>query len=121
MEMSEISIRRSHSLALEAARDVAEGLAAKLKKDFDLEWIWKRNVLHFERPGINGELHVTDHDIRLEAKLGLLLSFLKPRIEKEIEAQFDKYFRPSAHKGPAKKKGATASGAAGKPKKVSRR
>jgi putative polyhydroxyalkanoate system protein len=121
MAMSEIRIRRTHSLALEAARGVAESLAAKLKKDFDLAWVWKRNVLHFERPGINGELHVTDHDIRLEARLGLLLGFLKPRIEQEIEAQFDKYFRPPARKAPAGKKAAHTSGAAAKPRKVSRR
>lgn len=114
--MSEIKICRTHSLSLEDAREVAEGVAARLKKDFGLDCAWKRNVMHFSRPGVTGELQVTNHDVRLEATLGLLLGFLKPRIEQEIEAQFDKYFKPS----PAKK-AKPPSGSAGKPKKTARR
>jgi putative polyhydroxyalkanoate system protein len=102
--MSDIKVRRNHSLPLEEARTAAEKVAARLKKDFDLEYAWKRHVLHFERTGVHGELHVTDHDVRLEAKLSFLLAFLKPRIEREIDEQFDKYFAaPPAKKAPAKK------------------
>lgn len=110
--MSEITITRSHSLPLEAARDVAEKLAEKLRKKFNLDWSWKRNVLHFERPGVAGELNVTAHDISLQARLGLLLGFLKPRIEQEIDAEFDRYFRPAAGKKPAAKKATRADGTA---------
>jgi putative polyhydroxyalkanoate system protein len=103
MAMSEIKVRRNHSLPLEAARTAAEKVAARLKKDFDLDYAWKRHVLHFERAGVHGELHVTDHDVRLEARLGFLLAFLKPRIEREIDEQFDRYFDVPAAKAPAKK------------------
>jgi putative polyhydroxyalkanoate system protein len=103
--MSEIKVRRAHTLALEAARKAAEKVAAQLKEDFDLEYAWKRNALHFGRSGVEGELHVTERDVRLEAKLGFLLAFLKPRIEREIDQQFDKYFGAPA-KAPAAKKGA---------------
>jgi putative polyhydroxyalkanoate system protein len=108
--MSDIKVRRNHSLPLEEARTAAEKVAARLKKDFDLEYAWKRHVLHFERTGVHGELHVTDHDVRLEAKLSFLLAFLKPRIEREIDEQFDRYFaastarKPSAKKAPSAKK-----------------
>jgi putative polyhydroxyalkanoate system protein len=102
--MSEIKARRNHSLPLEEARKAAEKIAARMKKDFDFEYAWKRHVLHFERTGVHGELHVTDHDVRLEARLSFLLAFLKPRIEQEIDEQFDKYFAPPAAKAPAAKK-----------------
>ena len=101
--MSEIKVRRNHALPLEAARAAAEKVAARLKKDFDLDYAWKRHVLHFERTGVHGELHVTDRDVRLEAHLGFLLAFLKPRIEREIEEQFARYFDAPAAKPPAKK------------------
>lgn len=114
--MSEIKISRTHSLNLADAREVAEGVAARLEKDYGLDCAWKRNVLHFSRTGLTGELHVSDHDVRLEATLGVLLSFLKPRIEKEIEEQFDKYFNP-----PAAKKAKSTSGAAGGRTKAKRR
>jgi len=119
--MSEINIRRTHSLTLDDAREVAEGIAAKLEKDFGLDCSWKRNVLHFERPGVNGQVHVTDHDVRLEAKLGLLLGFLKPQIEQEIEAQFDRYFKPNAAKKVAATRPTPARSAADRPQKVPRR
>ena len=114
--MSEIKISRTHSLDLADAREVAEGVAARLKKDYGLDCVWKRNVLHFSRTGLTGELHVSAHDVRLEATLGVLLGFLKPRIEKEIEAQFDKYFNP-----PAAKKARSPGGTAGGKKKTTRR
>ncbi|HSD53816.1 MAG TPA: polyhydroxyalkanoic acid system family protein [Burkholderiales bacterium] len=102
--MSDIKVRRNHSLPLEDARKAAEKVAARLQKDFDLDYAWKRHVLHFERTGVHGELHVTDHDVRLEANLSFLLAFLKPRIEREIDEQFDKYFAAPAAKKPVAKK-----------------
>ena len=106
--MSDIKVRRNHSLPLDEARKAAEKVAARLQKDFELDYAWKRHVLHFERTGVHGELHVTDHDVRLEARLSFLLAFLKPRIEREIDEQFDKYFAaPAAKKPVAKKPAAT--------------
>ena len=110
--MSDIKVRRNHSLPIEDARKAADKIAARLKKDFDLEFAWKRHVLHFERTGVHGELHVTDHDVRLEARLSFLLAFLRPRIEQEIDEQFDKYFAPPAAKAAPTKKGAPAKKAA---------
>jgi len=101
--MSDIRIRRPHSKPLDEARKAAEKMAKQLKKDFDLAYAWDGPVLRFERAGVDGELHVTPREVRLEAKLGFLLAFLKPRIEAEVEAQLDKLLGPSA-KAPAKKK-----------------
>lgn len=95
--MSEIKARRKHDLPLEEAREAAEKVAARMKKDFDFDYHWDRHVLHFARSGVKGELHVTKDEVRLDAKLGLLLSWLKPRIEAEIDESFDKYFASHSH------------------------
>jgi len=103
--MSDIRIRRSHSKTLDEARKAAERMAKQLSKDFDLEYAWDGNVLRFERSGVDGELHVTTREVRLEAKLGFLLAFLKPRIEAEVESQLDKLLTPSPKAAaPVKKK-----------------
>ena len=104
--MSDIRIRRAHSKPLEEARKAAEKVAKQLRKDFELDYAWDGNVLRFERTGIDGELHVTTREVRLEAKLGFLLAFLKPCIEAEVEAQLDKVLGAPAKAAPAKKKSA---------------
>ena len=103
--MSDIRIRRSHSKTLDEARKAAEKMAKQLRKDFDLDYAWDGNVLRFERSGVDGELHVTTREVRLEAKLGFLLAFLKPRIEAEVESQLDQLLSaPAKAAAPAKKK-----------------
>jgi putative polyhydroxyalkanoate system protein len=103
--MSEIRIRRTHSKSLDEARKAAEKMAKQLRKDFDLDYAWDGQVLRFERSGVDGELHVTTKEVRLEAKLGFLLAFLKPRIEAEVEDQLDKLLGiPAKAAAPARKK-----------------
>jgi putative polyhydroxyalkanoate system protein len=88
--MSDIRIRRAHSKPLAEARKDAERMAQQLKRDFALDYAWDRNVLRFARTGVDGELHVTSKEIRLDARLGFLLAFLKPRIETEAAAILDR-------------------------------
>jgi putative polyhydroxyalkanoate system protein len=90
--MSEIRIRRTHGVPHKRAREQAEKMASKLAKDFDLEWEWHGDVLKFHRDGVQGQVAVDDKDVEIRAKLGFLLSFLKPRIESEIEDNLDKLF-----------------------------
>jgi putative polyhydroxyalkanoate system protein len=97
--MSEIRIRRAHSRPLDEARKAAEKMAKQLRKDFDLDYAWDGEVLRFERSGVDGELHVTAKEVRLEAKLGFLLAFLKPRIEAEVAEQLDRYLGAPAGAG----------------------
>ncbi len=103
--MSDIRIRRAHTKPLAEAKKAAEKMAKQLKRDFDLDYAWDGQVLRFERSGVDGALHVTPKEIRLEAKLGFLLAFLKPRIESECETQLDKLLgAPAKAAAPAKKK-----------------
>lgn len=87
--MSEIRIRRTHAKPLAEARQAAVKMAQRLREDFGLDYEWNGQVLRFRRPGVAGKLHVTGKEIRLEVSLGLLLAFLKPRIEAEVEQVLD--------------------------------
>lgn len=92
--MSKISIGKTHRLTHEKAKSVAERLANDLERRFDLAWNWEGDHVHFERPGLTGSMHVGKSRITLEVKLGLLLTPLKPAIEREIHAQLDKLTGP---------------------------
>lgn len=102
--MSDIRIRRAHSKPLAEARKDAERMAKQLKKDFELDYGWDGHVLRFERTGVEGELHVTAREIRLDARLGFLLAFLKPRIEAEVGTILDRLLgAPEKPHAPAKR------------------
>ena len=102
--MSDIRIRRAHSKPLAEARKDAEKVARQLQQDFDLAYEWDGHVLRFERTGVDGELHVTAREIRLDARLGFLLAFLKPRIEAEVETILDRLLgAPERAHPPAKR------------------
>jgi len=89
-EMASITVSKRHHLSQKKAKLVAEKLANDLEKRFSLAWRWDGDHVHFERPGVTGSMHVGATDIRLDVKLGLLLTPLKPAIEREIHAQLDK-------------------------------
>jgi putative polyhydroxyalkanoate system protein len=88
--MPSISIAKKHALSHRKAKEVAERIAKDLKKRFELEYAWEGDHVDFERPGISGRMHVGKTDISLDVNLGLLLTPLKPAIEREIHAQLDK-------------------------------
>jgi putative polyhydroxyalkanoate system protein len=87
--LSEISIRRPHSLPVDKARKLAEEMAVKLQQRFALEYAWRGHALEFNRDGVEGKLTVAADEIHLQARLGFLLSFLKPTIEQEIDANLE--------------------------------
>jgi putative polyhydroxyalkanoate system protein len=88
--MASISIAKQHALTHRKAKEAADRLAQDLRERFDLRYEWEGDEVVFERPGVAGRMHVTATHIRLEVKLGLLLTPLKPTIEREIHAQLDK-------------------------------
>jgi putative polyhydroxyalkanoate system protein len=88
--MPSISIAKPHALSHRKAKDVAERLAKDLQQRFDLAYAWDGDDVNFERSGVSGRMHVGRTTITLDVKLGLLLTPLKPAIEREIHAQLDK-------------------------------
>ncbi|WP_068824569.1 polyhydroxyalkanoic acid system family protein [Pseudomonas sp. BMS12] len=91
--MSRITVERSHSLGLAAAREKAEALAERLASEYDVKYRWSGDVLEFKRSGADGRIDVGDEHVRVELKLGLLLSALGSTIKREIEATLDKHLK----------------------------
>ncbi len=89
--MPRISVRRQHAFGLAKAKDLARSIARRLKDDYGGSFGWQGDVLHFERPGASGSVAVTKDDFRVHVDLGVLLSPLRSRIEREIVKFFDEH------------------------------
>jgi putative polyhydroxyalkanoate system protein len=87
-----IVVRRRHDLGLQAAKQLAESIARRLRNDYGGSYAWKGNDLHFGRPGASGSVAVTKGDVQICLELGLLLRPLRPLIEREIRAFCDESF-----------------------------
>lgn len=91
--MADIEVTRQHTKTHEEAKRIAERLVAKLSEQFDLKHHWDGDTLKFERSGVTGQLLITASELKLSAKLGMLLKPLKSRIEQEITAVLDRQLR----------------------------
>ena len=90
--MSHIDMCANHDLTREDAQSAADELAGDLADKFDIDWGWSGDHIHFERPGVDGTITVREHEIRITARLGFMLMFLKPRIENEITSYLAEHF-----------------------------
>ena len=88
--MSRITVERSHRLGRDEARQRAQALADRLASQYDLSCRWNGDCLEFRRTGADGRIEVADDSVRVEIKLGLLLSALGSTIRREIESTLDK-------------------------------
>ena len=100
--MPDIQIDRAHNLGLPEARRIAGLWAQKAQAKFDMQCRYEPadapqadgtpapDILHFQRPGIEGTMQVTADRFALQADLGFLFSAFKDRIAAEIKGQFDK-------------------------------
>ncbi|MEO4047115.1 polyhydroxyalkanoic acid system family protein [Pseudomonas sp. CAU 1711] len=91
--MSRITVERSHNLGLAAAREKAEALAERLAREYDVKYRWSGDTLEFKRSGADGRIAVAADSVRVELKLGLLLSALGGTIRREIEETLDKHLQ----------------------------
>jgi len=91
--MSEIVIVRNHKLSLKKARLAAEHVAVDLENKFDLTCVWGEDgALHFERPGVNGQLSLAKHEVCIKVSLSMLYLPFRAVLESEIHEYFDKRF-----------------------------
>ena len=92
--MADISIVQEHHLTHKKAREAAQKVADKLAEDYDLEFEWEGDVLHFERSGVQGSLTVEKAQVEMFIKLGFLMSAFAPTIEAKVAENMKKVFRP---------------------------
>ena len=101
--MSDIKLVRSHSLAITKAKALAQKAADDLAAAYDLSSEWHGNTLRFHRWGVDGQMQVTEKEIRLDVTLGFLLKAFKARFVENIERNFDKLLPRREGKTTAKK------------------
>ena len=90
--MSTIDIHAHHTLSHEDALQAADELSCDLSEKFGINYGWEDEVIHFERPGVNGQILVQNSELRIQANLGLMLMMLKGPIEQEIFRYLKEHF-----------------------------
>ena len=87
--MADIKVVRKHRLPVTQAKKIAQKTADDLAAEYDLASEWDGDTLKFSRSGVHGSMEVTGNEIRLNAKLGMILSAFKAKIEQHIEHRLD--------------------------------
>jgi putative polyhydroxyalkanoate system protein len=87
--MAEIKVVRKHRTTVAQAKKVAQKTADDLASEYDLKSEWQGDTLRFTRSGVDGSMAVSASEIRLDVKLGMLLSAFKHKIEQHIEHRLD--------------------------------
>lgn len=90
--MSTIDIHAFHKLSHEDALNAADELSIDLAEKFGIDYGWDEEVIHFERPGVSGQIQVKETELRIQADLGFMLMMLKSPIEQEIIRYLKKHF-----------------------------
>jgi putative polyhydroxyalkanoate system protein len=90
--VSTIDIHAFHKLSHEEALNAADELSVDLAEKFGIDYGWEEEVIHFERPGVTGQIEVKDNELRIQANLGFMLMMLKGPIEQEIVSYLEKHF-----------------------------
>jgi len=90
--MSTIDIHAYHNLSHDEALTAADDLSRDLAEKFGIDYGWEDEVIHFERPGVHGQILVQETELRIQANLGLLLMMLKGPIEQEIVRYLKEHF-----------------------------
>jgi putative polyhydroxyalkanoate system protein len=90
--MSNIDVRARHAMTRQEAQSAADALATDLADKFDIDFGWEGDHIHFERHGVHGTITVREKEIRIQARLGFMLVFLKPQIEHEITRYLRAHF-----------------------------
>ena len=90
--MSTIDIHAHHQLNHAQAQHAADELASDLAEKFGIDYGWEGDMIHFERPGVHGQILVQNSEIRIQAYLGFMLVMLKGPIEREIVRYLTEHF-----------------------------
>jgi putative polyhydroxyalkanoate system protein len=94
--MAEIKVRRPHKLPLKEARRIAQKAADDLAEKYDLTSAWEGDRLHFRRSGVEGHMHVSETEISLTVRLGILLRPFRAAFESHIERNLDEQLEGAA-------------------------
>jgi putative polyhydroxyalkanoate system protein len=118
--MPDIELVKPHSLTINKAKALVQETADGLAAEYDLNYEWCGNTLHFHRSGVDGLMCVTDSEIQLQLTLGFLLKPFKGKFIHHIERNFDRLLaeqEPTAQARKTKRKDSAGRGMSGEKKK----
>ena len=87
--MSQILIRRRHSLTRAQARRVANAVAEELAANYGVQASWTGDTLHFKRTGLSGTLRLGSAEFTLDVSLGIVLAAFRDRISEAIRSRLE--------------------------------
>lgn len=90
--VSTIDIHAFHALTREAAHKAAEELSQDLSRKFGIDYRWEGDHIHFQRPGVHGQILVSSRELHIRAYLGFMLMMLKTPIEQEVVRYLEEHF-----------------------------
>lgn len=82
--MANIHVRQTHNKSEPELRKIAEELADKLDREFQLKSKWNGKTLDFKRSGLHGSLILSETEVSISLKLGIMMSTFSGRIKKEL-------------------------------------
>jgi putative polyhydroxyalkanoate system protein len=88
--MSDIKVVRRHSLPMAHARALAERAVDELAARYGVAAEWQGDVLRFSARSAEGRVHLSPSEIRIDVKLGRVLSLFKKRLTERIENHLDR-------------------------------
>ncbi|KQB54498.1 polyhydroxyalkanoic acid system protein [Pseudomonas endophytica] len=88
--MANISVERTHALGLEQARVKARQVVDKLESKYGLTPDWSGDKVVLKRSGVEALLEVGETTVKVDVKLGMLMTAMSGMIQSEIERSLDK-------------------------------
>lgn len=89
--MSQIHVQESHNLPVSEARERASSFEDMFSK-FGVKPKWSGNSATIKGPGVKGDVQVTDSDVTIDLKLGMLAKAAGIKADK-LEASIRKRLR----------------------------
>jgi putative polyhydroxyalkanoate system protein len=111
--MPDIELVKPHSLTIAKAKAMVQKAADAIAAEYDLTSEWHGNTLHFHRSGVDGQMHVTDSEIRVHVTLGFLLKPFRAKLVDHIERSFERLLPKREAGVPAREPGRKTARTAG--------
>lgn len=89
--MSQIRIKRHHTMDREHVRAMTQELGEKLKGKFGGNYQWEGDMVHYKYSGVDAKVSFDETTLQVDVKLGLLMAALKGMIESEVNKYLDKH------------------------------
>ena len=90
--MATIQLEKETKLSKEEIKSKVEEIAKSLKEKYGVKGEWQGDNYSIKASGVDGKIVVEDGKIKVDIKLGILVSAFKGKIESALKETLDKEF-----------------------------